>query len=55
MATSGGKPRASIKIGAKKVPPSTPDAIAIVAIRVAMGSIYQYSRFITGLIESFIY
>lgn len=44
MATSGESPSARINSGEKKVAPSTPEAMATGAMRMAAGSMYQNSR-----------
>jgi hypothetical protein len=48
MATSGGRPNARMNSGEKKVAPSTPEAMAVVAINTAAGSMYQNSRLTTA-------
>jgi hypothetical protein len=42
MATLLGRRSTSIKIGVKKVAPPTPEAMAVVAMRMATGSMNQY-------------
>ena len=42
MATSGGSLRASRRMGAKKVAPPIPEAMAVVATTIPTGSMYQY-------------
>ena len=46
MAISGDKRKTRMKMGAKKVAPPTPEAIAVVATMTATGNMNQYSRFI---------
>jgi hypothetical protein len=46
IAISGVSPRPRINNGEKKVAPPTPDAIAMVATRMPMGSMYQNSKLI---------
>jgi hypothetical protein len=42
IAISGGRRNTRIKRGVKKVAPPIPDAIAVVATRIATGNMYQY-------------
>ena len=44
MATSGDNRSPRMKIGAKKVAPPTPEAMAVVATRMATGNMNQYSK-----------
>jgi hypothetical protein len=46
IATSGGRRSSRMKMGEKNVAPPTPEAMAVVATRMEMGSRYQYWRVI---------